>query len=131
MATSKTLTPTNVTIQIPAFADKPDQRLNSDCIDKEADAINALSDQIANIDVQLGQVTDLNAVAGSAVATVHHFYFNSSALNNPDTTDGHGYLYTNTGSKTYGSMVVFGYKGIYSRKLNGGTYEAWKTIVTY
>ena len=47
MATSKTLTPTNVTIQIPAFADKPDQRVNSNCIDKEADAINALSDQIA------------------------------------------------------------------------------------
>ena len=46
MATSKTLTPTNVTIQIPAFADKPDQRVNSNCIDKEADAINALSDQI-------------------------------------------------------------------------------------
>lgn len=49
MATSKTLTPTNVTIQIPAFADKPDQRVNSNCIDKEADAINALSDQIANL----------------------------------------------------------------------------------
>ena len=47
MATSKTLTPTNVTIQIPAFTDKPDQRVNSNCIDKEADAINALSDQIA------------------------------------------------------------------------------------
>ena len=47
MATSKTLTPTNVTIQIPAFTDKPDQRLNSNCIDKEADAINALADQIA------------------------------------------------------------------------------------
>ena len=46
MATSKTLTPTNVTIQIPAFADKPDQRVNSNCIDKEADAINALSEQI-------------------------------------------------------------------------------------
>lgn len=47
MATSKTLTPTNVTIQIPAFTDKPDQRVNTNCIDKEADAINALSDQIA------------------------------------------------------------------------------------
>ena len=49
MATSKTLTPTNVTIQIPAFTDKPDQRLNSNCIDKEADAINALSDQMASV----------------------------------------------------------------------------------
>lgn len=42
MATSKTLTPTNVTIYIPEFTDQPDQRVNSNCIDKEADAINAL-----------------------------------------------------------------------------------------
>ena len=49
MATSKTLQPTNVTIQIPAFTDKPDQRVNSNCIDKEADAINALSEQIATL----------------------------------------------------------------------------------
>ena len=48
MATSKTLTPTNVTIQIPEFTDQPDQRVNSNCIDKEADAINALNTQIAN-----------------------------------------------------------------------------------
>jgi len=42
MATSKILTPTNVTIQIPEFTDQPDQRVNTNCIDKEADAINAL-----------------------------------------------------------------------------------------
>ena len=47
MATSKTLTPTNVTIQIPEFTDQPDQRVNSNCIDKEADAINALNSKIA------------------------------------------------------------------------------------
>ena len=46
MATSKTLTPTNVTIQIPEFTDQPDQRVNSNCIDKEADAINALNGKI-------------------------------------------------------------------------------------
>ena len=48
MATSKTLTPTNVTIQIPAFTDQPDQRVNSNCIDKEADAINALNTKISD-----------------------------------------------------------------------------------
>lgn len=48
MATSKTLTPTNVTIQIPEFTDQPDQRVNSNCIDKEADAINALNTNITN-----------------------------------------------------------------------------------
>ena len=49
MAISKTLTPTNVTIQIPDFTDRPDQRANSNCIDKEADAINALNAQIATL----------------------------------------------------------------------------------
>lgn len=49
MATSKTLTPTNVTIQIPEFTDQPDQRVNSNCIDKEADAINALNTNMANL----------------------------------------------------------------------------------
>lgn len=48
MATSKTLTPTNVTISIPAFTDQPDQRVNSNCIDKEADAINTLNTSKAN-----------------------------------------------------------------------------------
>ena len=62
MATSKTLTPTNVTISIPEFTDKPDQRVNTNCIDKEADAINALSYQIGTlkfkfVSVSLGSVT--------------------------------------------------------------------------
>ena len=51
MATSKTLTPTNVTIQIPAFTDQPDQRANSNCIDKEADAINALMDKFSGVKI--------------------------------------------------------------------------------
>ncbi len=46
MATTKTLRPTNVTISIPEFTDQPDQRVNSNCIDKEADAINTLSEQL-------------------------------------------------------------------------------------
>ena len=51
MATSKLLRPTNVTISIPAFTDQPDQRVNSNCIDKEADAINTLSEQIGNVHI--------------------------------------------------------------------------------
>lgn len=56
MATSKLLKPTNVTISIPAFTDQPDQRVNSNCIDKEADAINSLSDQIGTINSNIGKV---------------------------------------------------------------------------
>lgn len=52
MATSKTLTPTNVTIQIPEFTDQPDQRVNSNCIDKEADAINSLNTAIGTLQGQ-------------------------------------------------------------------------------
>lgn len=48
MATSKLIKPTNVTVSIPAFTDQPDQRVNSNCIDKSIDGINTLSDQIAN-----------------------------------------------------------------------------------
>lgn len=43
-ATTKTLTPTNQTISIPAFTDKPDNRLQTDSTGKLADAVNALSE---------------------------------------------------------------------------------------
>ena len=46
MAISKTLTPTNETIQIPAMTDAPDASVFSNCIDKEADAINALNSKL-------------------------------------------------------------------------------------
>lgn len=49
MATSKTLAPTNVTISIPAMADAPDASVFSNCVDKEADAINALNSKITSV----------------------------------------------------------------------------------
>ena len=48
-ATTKTLTPTNETISIPAFTDKPDNRLQTDSTSKLADAVNALSEQIGTL----------------------------------------------------------------------------------
>lgn len=48
MATSKTLAPTNVTISIPAMTDAPNASVISNCLDKEADAINALNSQKSN-----------------------------------------------------------------------------------
>ena len=48
MATSKLIKPTNVTVSIPEFTDQPDQRVNSDCIDKTIDGVNSLNDQIGN-----------------------------------------------------------------------------------
>jgi len=49
MATSKTLTPTNETISIPAMTDQPDASVFSNCVDKEADAINALNSQLTSV----------------------------------------------------------------------------------
>lgn len=49
MATSKTLNPTNVSISIPALGDAPDASVFSNCIDKEADAINTLNSQIVSL----------------------------------------------------------------------------------
>jgi len=49
MATSKTLAPTNVTISIPAMTDQPDASVFSNCIDKEADAINTLNSHFVTI----------------------------------------------------------------------------------
>lgn len=63
MATSKTLTPTNVTIQIPDFTDRPDQRVTNNCIDKEADAINALSSKCAFNAVDISSYTTIAAIA--------------------------------------------------------------------
>jgi len=48
MATSKLIKPTNVTVSIPEFTDQPDQRVNSNCIDKTIDGVNSLNDQKAN-----------------------------------------------------------------------------------
>jgi len=77
MATSKTLTPTNVTIQIPEFTDQPDQRVNSNCIDKEADAINSLNTAIGNL-TNAQSVNDTNTAISTGL-----YKTNSSASNTP------------------------------------------------
>jgi len=48
--TTKTLTPTNQTITLPDMTERPDASVLVDGIGKDADAINALSDQIAKFD---------------------------------------------------------------------------------
>ena len=93
MATSKTLTPTNVTIQIPEFTDQPDQRVNSNCLDKEADAINALNTQITNA-VKVGTFT---------------FTPNGSVIGSSGTI-----------CKKFGKLCIFNINGIYSGSAQTG-----------
>lgn len=66
MATSKTLAPTNVTISIPAMTDAPNASVLSNCIDKEADAINALNSQFESNQPYTPDIT--SASTGFAVA---------------------------------------------------------------
>lgn len=80
MATSKTLTPTNETIQIPAMTDAPDASVFSNCIDKEADAINALNSKIDN---------KFRSVEGNPTATmVINNYPSFIAVRDKDSQDG-------------------------------------------
>ena len=46
MATNKTIDPTNETVQVPAMTDKPNQAMNSNCLDKIIDGVNALNSNI-------------------------------------------------------------------------------------
>lgn len=60
MATTKTLTPTNQTITLAAFTEKPDNRINVTNDDRLADAVNALNSnysQYGNIVELLGNTT--------------------------------------------------------------------------
>lgn len=66
MATSKLIKPTNVTVSIPAFTDQPDQRVNSNCIDKSIDGINTLSDQIGNMIVYVQTSSAVTKNGGTA-----------------------------------------------------------------
>ena len=59
MATSKTLAPTNVTISIPEMTDAPNASVLSNCIDKEADAINTLNSHLVK-SANISGTTDTN-----------------------------------------------------------------------
>ena len=69
MATSKTLKPTNVTISIPAMSDRPNQSVNSNCIDKLADAVNNLQDNTTKRN-NTGWGTTITAKVQGALALI-------------------------------------------------------------
>ena len=77
MATSKTLAPTNVTISIPAMTDAPNAAVISNCLDKEADAINALNSQIAEAYGNIA--TNIDYQKTGHVVTV---YINGATISN-------------------------------------------------
>lgn len=105
-ATTKTLTPTNQVISIPAFTDKPDNRLQTDSTSKLADAVNALSGQIGNSNIKQDQVSDLNdAVIQDGFK---FFTYLNTASNKPGTGGGAGICFANGG---YAVQIVFANRG--------------------
>lgn len=105
MATSKTLAPTNVTISIPAMTDAPNASVLSNCIDKEADAINTLNSQMATkANIQKGNIA---GGASETIAITRPAFVSVGRASNTATSttafiDGWGitYLSNNTGAFT-------------------------------
>ena len=79
MATSKTLTPTNETIQIPAMTDAPDASVFSNCIDKEADAINALNSKRTIVQTQV-QIPSVTSQPGQVSQIVQNFNLRNATV---------------------------------------------------
>lgn len=139
MATSKTLTPTNVTISIPEFTDQPDQRVNSNCIDKEADAINKINTEATNTNIGsfatlAGLATLLDTMLGDMQsAGVKSFQTNATATVDPFVS---GLTYMGTIFKS-GTNTSFAYvelrpisenKKIIGRRQSGGGYT-WAELL--
>ena len=137
MATSKLLKPTNVTISIPEFTDQPDQRVNSNCIDKEADAINTLSEQIgtvnSNINKKIKTVSNnvstcLNAFTYSENGTLTIIPVEIGSSDSP-TTNG-VWTILQTGSGNYGWQLALqsDTDSLFFRRKFTGNWTSWKKI---
>ena len=130
MATNKTLNPTGVTIAIPAMADKPDASVFSNCIDKEADAINTLNSNIPKIkSVYFNTSTADQTIKIVTNGIVALFIFGIYRDNGADKTrEGYGLI------KIYNNTPIFtrkvGLEG-YTLAYNQSTDELSITIPGY
>ena len=124
MATNKTLAPTNVTIAIPAMADKPDASVFSNCVDKEADAINALNSNMDNV-INANVLTDLNYVPPK-INLIYMKRYSNSTLNVPDASSGMVFTLkiASDGSSVIQFAVSYSLK-IYTRRRSSGTWGEW------
>lgn len=118
MATSKTLAPTNVTISIPAMTDQPDASVFSNCVDKEADAINALNSQLGNTPTKIAQSVTANSTYEL------------------DILDNHSYLITHmTSSDESTRAILISRRSTYVRlfELAKGSWQSYytETIADY
>ena len=126
MATSKTLAPTNVTISIPAMADAPDASVFSNCVDKEADAINALNSQKGSKNT-ISSDTEILGYAPGA-------YMIALSAASEYLPERWGTLIIDKSGTTYGVATFIATNGtIYTRHMNGSSWHgdwARQTVVS-
>lgn len=77
MATNKTIDVTNVTVQIPGMTDKPNQSVNSNCIDKIIDGLNALNSKLTVKVESVSGTTDSYSAINTGVTTLNKHILNA------------------------------------------------------
>lgn len=135
MATSKTLAPTGVTVQVPAMTDAPDMAVPANAIDKTIDAVNALDSKTGNIDwATKGTNIPNNSDINSYKTPGKYFSSSTSAtstMSNAPVTGGFSLF-----------VIILGYDWInqYAMPVNGqtikhrsynpsnDTWSAWQTL---
>lgn len=132
MATSKTLSPTNVTISIPAMTDVPDASVFSNCVDKEADAINTVN---TNLNTRINQSFTAISDCNSAYQNGLTLYTYGSTTTNRPSSSSYGTLMVIASiaqTNIWVRQLAFGTGDstkIYSRmKINDGGWTPWSTF---
>lgn len=82
MATNKTIDPTNVTVQIPAMADKPNQATNSNCLDKTIDGVNAVNSKINILSANTDAISDCDSISSTGIYKAVNSTLNTPIANN-------------------------------------------------
>ena len=103
--------------------------LNSESITNLTARVAAIEGKTNDLK-ELGVVSDLN-LGGLKTQAYYHFTYNIGATNSPNSAgSGHGYMYVNADNASYGRMMCFGDRGVWTRKLSGGTWSAWTTLAS-
>lgn len=137
MATTKHLDPTNVDISIPAMTDQPNASVFSNCVDKEADAINSLNSKVENIGAQSVLLNESTSISASYASTGKTFTLTKTSIvsiaqgysnalptaigaKSTDTSAGTSVIYAENSGQEESVAGLTGY-GV----LQAGTYYVW------
>ena len=123
--TTKTLTPTNLTVTLPDMTERPDASVLVDGIGKDADAINALSDQIGSLrDTAIAANTDLDSLTTQGLYGSGSSAITNSLSHCPISGMGFAMLVINKGSGLVVQTIFVGIS-IYSRSRGSTSWGSW------